>query len=177
MDQILNYVSDYGIITIGIILILIGFIGSVMPALPGPPIALISLFLIHYTLIEIPVWLLVGTTLLAIVMAVADYFVPILGTKKFGGSKYGVKGSSIGLLVGVLITFFTSGLGIVLLLLGPFIGAFLGEKYAKNDNTVALKSAIGSLVGFLAGTFGKIVVVSIIGATYLLYIVKYMTQI
>ena len=100
-------------------------------------------------------------------MAIADYIVPILGTKKFGGSKYGVKGSTIGLIVGVLLTFFTSGFGIILLLFGPFIGAFVGEKYAGNDNNMAMKSAIGSFLGFLAGTFGKIIVVTIILIAFL----------
>ena len=100
-------------------------------------------------------------------MAVADYFVPIMGTKKFGGSKSGVKGSTIGLVAGVILTFMTSGLGVMLLLLGPFAGAFFGEKYAGNSNEMALKSGIGSFLGFLAGTFGKIIVVTIILVAYL----------
>lgn len=168
MEQIVSFLGEFGVVLIGALLIVIGFIGSIMPALPGPPIALLSIYLLHFTgLAKFPVWILVVLTILTIAMALADYFVPILGTKKFGGTPMGVKGSSIGLMIGVIITFFTSGLGIWLLLLGPFVGAFAGEKFAGNDNTIALKSAIGSLVGFLAGTFGKVIVVVCISIAYL----------
>jgi len=167
MNEILNYLGEYVIYFIGFVLIVIGYIGSVMPSLPGPPIALISIYLVHFTINKFSLTVLVVLTLLSVIMAVADYFVPILGTKKFGGSKYGVKGSTIGLISGVLLTFLTSGFGIILLLLGPFVGAFLGEKYAGNDNTMAIKSATGSLLGFLAGTFGKIIVVTFILIAYL----------
>lgn len=167
MEQVFEYIGVYGLVIIGLLLIVIGFIGSVMPALPGPPIALASIFLVHFGLEKFSIWMLAALTLITIGIAIADYYVPILGTKKFGGSEYGVKGSTIGLIVGVLITFFTSGFGILLMLLGPFIGAFIGEKYAKNSNSVALKSATGSFVGFLAGAFGKIIVVLLILMVYL----------
>ena len=167
MNEILNYLGEYGIYFIGFVLIVIGYIGSVMPSLPGPPIALISVYLVHFTVNKFSISILITLTVLAIIMAIADYIVPILGTKKFGGSKYGVKGSTIGLVVGVLLTFFTSGFGIILLLFGPFIGAFVGEKYAGNNNNMAMKSAIGSFLGFLAGTFGKIIVVTIILIAFL----------
>lgn len=168
MEQVFEYIGVYGIVIIGLILIVIGFVGSVMPALPGPPIALGSIFLVHFGLEKYSIWMIAALSILTIAIAVADYYVPILGTKKFGGSKYGVKGSTIGLILGVLITFLTSGFGILFLLLGPFLGAFLGEKYAKNNNTVALKSAIGSFIGFLAGAFGKIIVVTLILVAFII---------
>lgn len=171
MEQVFEYIGIYGIVIIGLFLIAVGFVGSIMPALPGPPIALGSIFLVHFGLANFSIWLLAMLSVLTILIAVADYYVPILGTKKFGGSKYGVKGSTIGLIVGVLITFVTSGFGILFLILGPFLGAFLGEKYAKNNNTVALKSATGSFVGFLAGAFGKIIVVFIIMVAFLVKVI------
>lgn len=167
MEQNMEFFQLYGIVLLGLFLIMVGFIGSIMPALPGPPIALGAIFLVHFGLSKFSIWILASLTLLTIAMAVADFYLPILGTKKYGGSKYGVKGSTIGLIVGVLITFFTSGFGILFLLAGPFIGAFLGEKYAKNNNSVALKSATGSFIGFLAGTFGKIIVVFLILIAFL----------
>lgn len=167
MQEILNYTGTYGIYFIGMLLIVIGYIGSVMPSLPGPPIALIAIYLVHFTINPFSTVTLVVLTILAVVMAVADYFVPIMGTKKFGGSKSGVKGSTIGLIVGVILTFMTSGFGIVLMLVGPFAGAYIGEKYAGNSNEMAIKSATGSFLGFLAGTFGKIIVVTIILVAYL----------
>lgn len=167
MSEILNYFGDIGIYLIGFIFIIIGYIGSVMPSLPGPPIALISIYLVHFTIDPFSTITLIVLTVLAVIMGIADYFVPILGTKKFGGSKSGIRGSTLGLIAGVILTFMTSGFGFILLLFGPFVGAFLGEKYAGNDNTMAIKSATGSLLGFLAGTFGKIIVVTIILITYL----------
>ena len=81
-----------------------------------------------------------------------DYVVPIYGTKKFGGTKRGVWGSTIGLLVGL---FFFPPFGIII---GPFVGAFLGEmSTGKTTNKAALRSAFGSFVGFLAGTLLKLI--------------------
>lgn len=167
MGEVYQYIGAYGLVLIGLLLIIIGFVGSIMPALPGPPIALVSIFLVHFSMAKFSIWTLAALTILTIAIAVADYYLPILGTKKYGGSPSGVKGSTLGLIVGVLITFLTSGFGIVFLLLGPFVGAFLGEKYAKNTNSVAMKSAMGSLIGFVAGTIGKIIVVLLILVVYL----------
>ncbi len=169
MEHFFEILGMSGIIVLGITLIVLGFVGSIMPAIPGPPIALVSIFLVHFGLDggKYSWYTLSILILLTIVIALADYFVPILGTKKFGGTKHGVRGSTIGLILGVVITFFTSGFGFLLLLLGPFLGAFIGEKYAKNNNTIALRSAIGSLIGFLAGTLGKIIVVVLILIAFL----------
>lgn len=170
MEQALTYFGEFGIYFIGAVLIIFGYIGSITPSIPGPPIALISIYLLHYTIKEFSIYTLIILTTITVVMVIADYIVPILGTKKFGGTKYGVKGSTIGLFSGVLITIFTSGFGIIFLLLGPFVGAFLGEKYAGNNNTIAIKSAIGSFLGFIAGALGKIIVVSVILVAYLYHI-------
>lgn len=169
MEQLGEYLGTWGILMIGFFLIILGLLGSVLPALPGPPLALGAIYLVHFTFPEYAFtsWVLFLLTLLTIVIAIADYYIPILGTKKFGGSPQGVKGSTIGMIVGLLISFFTSGFGIIFLLAGPFVGAFIGEKYANNSNQVALKSAFGSFVGFLAGTIGKIVVVIIILIAYI----------
>jgi len=71
--------------------------------------------------------------------------IPVWGTKKFGGTKYGVWGSTLGLIVGLSL----GPLGIVF---GPFFGALIGELIASKNSTVALRSAWGSLVGFILST-------------------------
>ena len=82
---------------------------------------------------------------------VLDYVVPIWGTKKLGGTKEGVRGSTLGLFAGLIITFIFP-IGFIAVLLGPFIGAYLGEKNAGTEDHKAWRSAFGSFVGFLLGT-------------------------
>jgi uncharacterized protein len=93
-------------------------------------------------------WIWAGIT---VVITVLDYVVPLYGTRKYGGSKYGVWGSTIGLIAG----FWLGPLGIII---GPFVGAFVGEFIASNNSEHALKAAWGSFVGFLFGTLLKLVV-------------------
>ena len=80
---------------------------------------------------------------------------PDMGTKKFGGTRAGMIGTTIGLIVGILAPI---PFGIII---GPFIGAFLGELSNKADNKTALKAAFGSFLGFLTGAFMKFVVTMI----------------
>jgi uncharacterized protein YqgC (DUF456 family) len=80
------------------------------------------------------------------VVSVIDYVVPMYLTKATGGSKYAERGALIGLVAGIILT----PIGMIL---GSFLGAFLGELLcAKQDPLASLKVAIGSFVGFIAGT-------------------------
>jgi uncharacterized protein YqgC (DUF456 family) len=166
---------ELAIIIIGIILIIIGFIGSILPALPGPPLAfggLLLLLLNKPVKLEMAennyVWLII-LGIVTIFITVVDYYMPIWGTKKFGGTKAGARGSTIGLIVAVILTFYTAGIAAILILAGPFVGAYLGEKQSGQSKEVALKSAKGSFLGFIAGTFMKVVMVVLI-AIYFAYL-------
>jgi uncharacterized protein YqgC (DUF456 family) len=98
-------------------LLLGGLAGAVLP-IPGPPLSLAGMFCLHYTrFVEFNKSTLVVFTVLTVAMAIFDYYAPVWGTKKFGGSKYGAIGSTIGLLVGM---FFIPAVG---MLLGAFLGA------------------------------------------------------
>ena len=96
-----------------------------------------------------------------------DYFVPIWGTKKFGGTKAGVKGSTIGLIIGVIVLpllgVVLGPFGIIGIIAGPFVGAYIGEKMSGVDDTLAWRSAFGSFVGFVAGTLLKVVYSLVVG--------------
>ena len=152
---------DWLFITIGIILILVGLLGALIPGIPGPPLSFIALVLLQFT--EKQPFGENFMIIMALIMAavtILDYVVPIYGTKKFGGSRLGVRGSTIGLIVGIFIL---PALGIVMgpfgllgIILGPFIGAYLGEKAGGKDSETAMKAAIGSFIGFLAGTLMKL---------------------
>ena len=77
-----------------------------------------------------------------------------MGTKKFGGSKYGMIGTTLGLLVAI----FFPVLGPIGIIVWPFIGALVGELINKSDSKTAMRAAFGSLLGFLTGTFIKFLV-------------------
>lgn len=81
---------------------LAGIIGCVVPVLPGPPLSYAGLLLLHFTRFgHFSISFLLIFAGIAILVTVLDYIVPILGTKKYGGSKAGVWGSTIGLLAGM----------------------------------------------------------------------------
>lgn len=95
-----------------------------------------------------PYWIWVFG-LLSVAITSLDYLLPIWGTKKSGGSKHGVWGASIGLVIGII---FFPPLGIVL---GPFAGAWLAEIVNGQNAQLAFRSALGSLIGLLVGTLLK----------------------
>jgi uncharacterized protein len=130
--------------------LLIGLAGAVLP-LPGPPLSLVGLFLLQNSkYADFDRKTLIFFTLLTVGMSVFDYYAPIWGTKKFGGTKYGSWGSTIGLLAGL---FFTP----IGMFLGAFLGAFLGEIIGKTEPSKALKAAIGSMIGLITGIVGKVI--------------------
>ncbi|MEB3345193.1 DUF456 domain-containing protein [Aquimarina gracilis] len=145
---------DIALTIIGLLFCVLGIIGSFLPVLPGPFTSWIGLLILHLTNAVPQNWTFLGITLaISIVVWVLDYIVPALGTKKFGGTKYGMIGSSLGLIVGIL---FLGPFGIII---GPFAGAFIGEFIRDSSETSkALKAAFGSFIGFLAGTFIKFIV-------------------
>jgi uncharacterized protein YqgC (DUF456 family) len=143
---------DFVLIGLGIILMIIGLIGCVLPFLPGPPLNYTGLLLLHFTSTHhFSINFLVFWAIVTAVVYGLDLIVPVWGTKKFGGSKYGVWGSIIGLLAGFL---FFPPFGIIV---GPFVGAVIGELIAGKDSGAALKSGFGSFVGFITGTVLKLI--------------------
>ncbi len=144
---------EYILLIVSFILIIMGTAGSFLPALPGPPLAWLGLLTLHFTKgIEMNYWALGITLALTIVMVVLDYVIPAKGTKRFGGSKYGIWGTNIGLIVGLLAPV-PGGF-----IIGPFMGAFIGEiLFDQNDLKRAFKAATGSFIGFIASTFMKFV--------------------
>lgn len=128
---------------------IIGIFGSFLPVLPGLSCCWVGLLLLHLTkAVDTNYWLLGITLVVTIIITILDYVIPSKGTKKFGGSTYGVWGTNIGLIVGILAPI---PFGVII---GPFVGAFLGELiYDSTNHKRALKAATGSLLGFLASSF------------------------
>ena len=151
-------------IVIGSILLIVGIIGCILPILPGQILSWGSLLVLQlqkdppFTAKFIFIWALItaGVTLL-------DYFVPIWGTKKLGGSKTGMWGATLGLIFGI---FFFPPLGLII---GPFIGAVIGELVAGKNSQVAFRSGLGSFLGFVAGTMMKLVISFIMGYYFVIH--------
>ncbi|WP_298418729.1 DUF456 domain-containing protein [uncultured Kordia sp.] len=139
---------------LGFFLMLLGIIGSFLPVLPGPITSWFGLLLLYLTDAIPNDWTFLGITLvIAIVVFIMDYIIPAIGTKRFGGSKYGVYGTTIGLILGLI---FIGPTGIII---GPFVGALVGElAFANKDANSAFKAAFGSFLGFLFSTFLKFIV-------------------
>jgi uncharacterized protein len=137
--------SDYILLILGIIFMIIGIIGCLVPVLPGPPLSFLGLILLHLTRFgQFSTPFLITLGVITVIVTVLDYIVPVWGTKRFGGSKYGTRGATVGLIIG----FFLGPLGIII---GPLIGAFVGEMIFKDDIGYAFKAGLGSLIGFLTG--------------------------
>ena len=163
------------LILLAIGLAIIGFLGAIIPGIPGTPLSFIGLLLLFFIPgipgIDYSSTFMLTMGLLAAIITVLDYVIPIYGTKKLGGTKMGVRGSTIGMIVSILVL---PLLGIVIglfgiggIILGPFLGAYIGEIMAGNSEN-AFRSAIGSFLGFLAGTFIKVVY----GIVVLVYVLK-----
>lgn len=163
---------DTALLLIAFILMIVGILGSFLPVLPGPPISWVGLLLLYLTK-AVPIsYSVLGITLVvAIVVGILDYIIPAKGTKRFGGSKYGIWGTNIGLVVGILAPI---PFGFII---GPFVGAFIGEMINdSNDSQKAFKAATGSFMGFLASTFIKFVVSMVFFGLFLLKVWEYRSE-
>ena len=146
---------DIFLLVLGFILMLVGILGSFLPVLPGPPISWVGLLLLYTTSAITMNWTFLGITLaIALVVFGLDYVIPAIGTKKFGGTKAGVIGTTVGLLVALIFPI----LGPFGIIIWPFVGALVGELLNKADKKTATKAAFGSFLGFLTGTFLKFMV-------------------
>ena len=143
---------DIFLLIMGILCLIAGMAGCILPMIPGPPVAYAGLLLLHFTdkvqfsTTQLLLWLTA-----VVLVQILDNFVPMLGSKYSGGSRWGTRGCLIGTVAGL----FFMPWGIIL---GPFLGAFAGELMGGGKTGQALKSGLGSLLGFLLGTVVKCVI-------------------
>ena len=158
----------YVLIVVAILLALVGLVGAVVPGIAGTPFSFLALLVLSFVKgIDYSTKFLLIMGLIGAVVFALDYVVPIWGTKKLGGTKEGVRGSTIGLFLGLFITF-VFPIGFIAVLLGPFIGAYIGEKSAGTEDHKAWRAAFGSFVGFLLGTGIK----TIYACVCIFYVIK-----
>ena len=140
-------------IIFGAICLIVGLIGSIVPGLAGPPISFVGLVLLHLTSkVQFTTGQFVFWTILVLLTIVLDYLMPVLGVKRWDGTKWGNWGCIIGTVVGI---FLFPPWGV---LIGPFLGAVIGELMGGKQSNDALKAGFGAFIGFLAGTVVKLVV-------------------
>ena len=145
---------DIVLIILAILFLLVGLAGCVLPVLPGPPLAYVGLLLLHFTSkYQFSTRFLVIWAVISIAVTIIDNVIPVWGTKKYGGSKRAIWGSIIGLIIGL---FFFPPFGIIV---GPFLGAVIGELTAGKETKDALRSGFGAFMGFLGGTLLKLITV------------------
>jgi len=148
--------------------IILGVIGSFLPVLPGPLTSWIGLLIFHLTDVVPMNWIfLIITLIVAITIWILDYIIPAMGTKRFGGSRAGMIGTSLGLIIGLLSPI-PGGI-----IIGPFIGALVGELLNKSEFDKALKAAFGSFLGFLASTFIKFIIALVFLGLFIVKVVEY----
>jgi len=129
-----------------------GLLGCVLPVLPGPPLSYAGLLLLHFSkYAQFSPRFLVMFGAVTVIVTVLDYVVPLWGTKKFGGSKAGIWGATVGLVIGIFVL---PPIGVII---GPFAGAVIGEAITGKKSSEALRAGFGSLMGFLMGVGIKLV--------------------
>ena len=172
---------DIVLIIVAFLFLLAGLLGSVVPAIPGPPLGFAGLLLLQFSghggFSSAFLWL---WAVIVAAVTVMDNFLPAWMTKRFGGSRLAVIGSVIGIIAGMFVF---PPIGI---LTGPFLGALAGElinsriqagrgeinsdeaEANKAGNVKSLKVALGAFLAFIVGTGAKL----IIGALMIFYAVK-----
>ena len=139
------------LLVIAFLFMLIGIIGCIVPGLPGTPISYIGLWIAQATdTVDFSWQFMLIWGIVVILITLLDYVVPAWGTKRYGGSKWGVWGSTIGVFVGL----FFGAAGVIL---GPLVGAILGELVSGKQLNDALKAGWGSFIGILFSTVLKLI--------------------
>jgi len=142
---------DIFLLIVAFLCMVIGIVGCIVPGLPGVPVAYVGLWIAQAAeRIDFSWQFLLIWGIVTVVVSILDYVVPAWGTKKYGGTKYGVWGSTIGVFVGLFF-------GAVGVIFGPLVGAILGEMISGKEFNEALRAGWGSFIGILAGTVLKLI--------------------
>jgi hypothetical protein len=134
-------------------LLLIGMLGAIFPILPGV-FAVLGGFIVYglfFSFDAFGVWFWVIQGTLVVIVIVAEYWISSIAVKRSGGSSASVTGTNVGLILGPFL------IPVFGFILGPLIGAMLGEMKHSQDTKHLLKVGFGSMVGFFISMIMKIV--------------------
>ena len=145
------------------ILIVAGFVGAILPNLPGIPVMfggmLLAAWIGHFQ--KIPVWVIVVLGVLAGFSVLFDFVAGSFGARRYGASKAAVWGAFLGTIVGLFF-------GIPGIILGPFVGAVVGQLASGSPVDHAARVGFGTWVGLMIGTAIKLAVAFMMLGTFAL---------
>lgn len=135
------------------VLIVVGFVGTILPILPGVPIVFGGMWLAAWAdgYAHVGARTLVVLGVLTVLTLIVDFVAGMLGAKKVGASRHAVIGAVLGTIIGIFF-------GLPGLLLGPFFGALIGELVAGGTLRKATDVGVGAWLGFLVGAVLKLAV-------------------
>jgi uncharacterized protein YqgC (DUF456 family) len=153
-----------------LLVMLVGLAGVILPVLPGIPVifaaALIYGFLTDFSVIGANTLLIFA--ILTIIALILDWAAGVVGVRKMGGSRAGMVGAFVGMIIGLLLP----GVGIVGFIIGAFAGAFIMELLVNRDSRIALRAGLGSFLGFLAGGLLRFVIGSIMIGMFIWQVIR-----
>lgn len=152
---IVKDMAEIAIVILSATLLLVGLVGVFVPLLPGAPLAWLGIFLYAYftNFQELTLFTLLIFLALTALTFLIDIAAPALGAQKYKASKYGILGALLGVGAGIVM------MGPIGIIIGPFLGSFIGELLAGKKYESAFRSSLGALVGFIASAFLKGVLV------------------
>lgn len=163
----MNDVIIFFAIIIGAILSVAGIAGCIIPALPGPPLNYVALVILKFAAPEsFSFSFLITWGILTLIVVVLDYVLPIVGAKRYNASRYGIWGSIIGMLIGII---FFPPWGMIT---GLLIGAIIGELIAGKENSEALRVGLATFFSSLIMIIVKLVISGILTFFFILESVK-----
>lgn len=135
----------------GVLLLLAGFAGMLLPAIPGPPLLFLGLLAMAWAedFQHVGFWLLAVLALMTVLAYFIDFAAAAFGARRFGASPRATIGAAVGTLVGLFF-------GLPGILLGPFLGAVTGELSMRKPLGDAGRAGVGATIGLAIGTAVKI---------------------
>ena len=137
--------------TLAVVMVIIGLIGVVMPALPGHMLILAGLIVGAWAngFTRVGVWTLVVLGVIALASYGVDFVAVALGAKRLGASPRAMTGAALGTIAGLFF-------GLPGVIVGPFVGAVIGELTTNRDFAKAGKAGVAAWIGFAIGTAVKV---------------------
>lgn len=138
---------------IALLIMSVGVIGSLIPAIPSTTLVLAAAIVhkVVFGAASVGLWPMVALVVLTAFTLIMDYIATMIGTKKLGGSWWGIFGSCVGAVIGAFIPIFFLGIFI-----GAFGGAIAFEMIGGREIKDATRAGLGAMIGLLAGSVGKL---------------------